>query len=106
VLDHPDGYGIPLTPDNTAGYYQLHGRGVVQQDRPGDRELHVQSDRQRTTGIEEDAAARKIYRLSLAGVEYFPAADQLPSQIERRLISPVVPAIACNSLIWFYLRGH
>ena len=46
MLGNPHGGPVALRPHDAPGNMQLHGRHVLQQYRPGDRQLDIQSNGQ------------------------------------------------------------
>jgi len=50
------------------------------------------------SGIEKDSAARDIESVSRAGIEYAPAPDELPFELQLQVISTILAAVAVNHI--------
>ena len=73
---------------------QLHGRNVIKQRRPRNRQVHIQAGRQGTPRIKQNSTAREIEGPAGPGVQDLPPPDQLPSQVQEQRISAIRPALS------------
>ena len=94
VLNHSYGDVFAPAADDSAKYDELQRGYVVQQHRPVDRELEVQSDGEWPVRLEKDPAARYVDRPAGARVKLFSAADQFPAHWNADFVAPVVTAVA------------
>jgi hypothetical protein len=96
VLVDVDGNAGALGADDSSGDYQLHGRDIVEQSRPGDRHLHTHPGRELTPGLKQNAAAGEIYSTADAGFEHPAAAYEIPPEIETDPVPLLAAAFAID----------
>src|SRR5258707_648409 len=89
MLRNPQGGAASVRSYDSSRHGQLHGRDVLQQYRPGDGQLDVETHGKRPAGVEEDAAAREVDRAAGAGVLQLSAANQPPPEIQLYPVSAV-----------------
>src|SRR5216683_2278060 len=99
MLNHPEGYVVSVGADDAATHGQLHRRLVIQQDGPGNRQLHVQTGWQRTASVEYDTGARKVQGVTPTATEQLATADQLPTDLHLDRIPPALSPVTGNSFI-------
>jgi hypothetical protein len=96
--NHANTDEVALCPDNHPGYKQLNVGKVFKEDRPGNRNFNLVSNRQRFVSPEEESTAGYVKSGALSRFQQLAPMERFPMKIESEPVSPLESAVAMNAV--------